>query len=145
MEKTVIATILFADLMNSTEMAKILSLQEYDEMIVDFQSTMFEVASAHLRDFGYVGNGEDCEWSVVGDELRLFLYSGALRFDVLNALLIAVKIKLGWLASAFNQRILKEGRLVSRVGIGINCGKVIRYVRPWPASPRDKPKRCVAP
>jgi len=133
-EKTVIATILFADLMNSTEMAKILSLQEYDEMIVDFQSTMFEVASTHLRDFGYVGNGEDSEWSVVGDELRVFLYSGAIRFDISSALLIALKIKLGWLASAFNQRILKEGRLVSRVGIGINCGKVIRYVRPWRTS-----------
>ncbi|MBU2498110.1 MAG: hypothetical protein KKE57_04360, partial [Proteobacteria bacterium] len=31
-------------------------------------------------------------------------------------------------------RILKEGRLVSRVGIGINCGKVIRYARPWRTS-----------
>ncbi|MFH1124257.1 MAG: hypothetical protein V1758_11430 [Pseudomonadota bacterium] len=134
MEKTVIATMLFADLMNSTEMAKILTLQEYDEMIVDFQGTMYEVASSHLRDFGYVGNGEDSECSVVGDELRMFLYSGALHFDILNALLVAVKIKLGWLASTFNQRILKEGRLVSRVGAGINCGKVIRYVRPWRAS-----------
>ena len=47
MERTVTATMLFADLMNSTEMAKILTLQEYDEMIVDFQTSMFEVASNH--------------------------------------------------------------------------------------------------
>ena len=122
---------LFADLVNSTEMAKILTLQEYDEMIVDFQTTMFEVAANHLASYGYTGNGEDSEWSIVGDELRVFLYSGAHVFDARNALLIALKIKLGWLASAFNQRILKEGRLVSRIGVGINSGKVIKDVRPW--------------
>jgi tetratricopeptide (TPR) repeat protein len=67
----------------------------------------------------------------VGDEVRVFLYSGSVRFDIRNALLIATKIKLAWLASAFNQKILKEGRLVSRIGVGVNCGKVIQYVRPW--------------
>jgi class 3 adenylate cyclase len=122
---------LFADLMSSTEMAKIFTLQEYDQMIVDYQTTMYEVATDHLRQFGYAGNGVDSEWSIVGDELRVFLYSGAHRFDVRNALLIALKIKLGWLVSAFNQKILKEGRLVSRIGVGINCGKVIRDIRPW--------------
>jgi class 3 adenylate cyclase len=131
MDRTITATVLFADLMNSTEMAKILTLQEYDEMIVDFQSTMFEVASNHLLHYGYAGRGEDSEWSIVGDELRLFLYSGAHVYDARNALLIALKIKLGWLASAFNQRILKEGRMVSRIGVGINSGKVIKDVRPW--------------
>ena len=122
---------LFADLMNSTEMAKILTLHEYDEMIVDFQTTMFDVATTHLRDFGYIGNGLDSEWSIGGDELRVFLYSGSHHFDLRNALLIALKIKLGWLVSAFNQRILKEGRLVSRIGVGINSGKVIKDVRTW--------------
>jgi class 3 adenylate cyclase len=134
MGKTIVATILFADLMNSTEMAKNLVLDEYDEMIVEFQSTMFEVVSRHLRESGYVGEGADSEWSIIGDELRVFLYSGARRFDVRNALLIAVKIKLAWLVSAFNQRILKEGRLVSRIGVGINCGKVIKDVRQWRAT-----------
>ena len=114
MERTITATMLFADLINSTEMAKILTLQEYDEMIVDFQTTMFEVANDHLANYGYKGNGEDSEWSIVGDEIRVFLYSGAHVYDVRNALLIALKIKLGWLTSAFNQRILKEGRLVRR-------------------------------
>jgi class 3 adenylate cyclase len=131
MERFVTATMLFADLMSSTEMAKILTLQEYDQMIVDFQTTMYEVATDHLRQFGYAGNGVDSEWSIAGDELRVFLYSGAQRFDVRNALLIALKIKLGWLVSAFNQKVLKEGRLVSRIGIGMNCGKVIRDIRPW--------------
>ena len=131
MERTVTATMLFADLMSSTEMAKILTLQEYDEMIVDFQTTMFEVATNHLAYYGYKGNGEDSEWSIVGDEIRVFLYSGAHVYDVRNALIIALKIKLGWLTSAFNQRILKEGRLVSRIGVGINSGKVIKDVRPW--------------
>ncbi|MGD2125497.1 MAG: hypothetical protein PVG99_05415 [Desulfobacteraceae bacterium] len=138
MEKTVIATMLFADLMNSTEMAKNLNLQEYDEMIVDFQSTMFEIATSHLRDFGYAADGANSEWSLMGDELHVFLYSGSLRLDLLNALLIAVKIKLGWLTSAFNGRILKEGRPVSRLGVGINCGKVIKDVRPWHASMGQK-------
>ncbi|MBW1980919.1 MAG: hypothetical protein JRJ12_06830 [Deltaproteobacteria bacterium] len=131
MKDRVIATILFADLMNSTELAKNLSLQEYDDMLVDFQTTMFEVVSHHLRQYGYVGNGVDSEWSMVGDELRLFLYSGMIPFDVRNALLIAVKIKVAWLTSGFNQKILKEGRLVSRIGVGINCGEVVKGLRGW--------------
>jgi len=131
MRESVVATMLFADLMDSTEMAKNLTLQEYDDMLVNFQSTLFEIVSHHLKYAGYVGNGVDAEWSVVGDELRVFLYSGVLRFDVRNALLIATKVKLAWLTSDFNQRILKEGRLVSRVGVGINCGNVIKGVRQW--------------
>jgi len=131
MKESTVATMLFADLMSSTEMAKNLTLQEYDEMIVDFQTTMYEVVSHHLNDYGYVGNGLDSYWSIAGDELRVFLYSGAALFDVRSALLIATKIKLAWLAAAFNERILQEGRLVSRIGVGINCGKVIKDVREW--------------
>jgi class 3 adenylate cyclase len=131
MKESIVATMLFADLISSTEMAKNLTLQEYDEMIVDFQSTMYEVVSHHLSCYDYLGDGLDAYWAIAGDELRLFLYSGAVRFDVRNALLIATKIKLAWLASAFNERILKEGRLVSRIGVGINCGKVIKDLREW--------------
>jgi class 3 adenylate cyclase len=126
-----VATILFADLMNSTELAKNLNLLEYDEMLADFQNTMFEVVSHHLDYYGYEGAGVDCEWSISGDELRVFLYSENLDFDIRNSLLIATKIKLAWLASAFNQKVLDEGRMVSRIGVGINCGKVIKDVRPW--------------
>jgi class 3 adenylate cyclase len=125
------ATILFADLMNSTELAKNLSLQEYDDMLGDFQDIMFEVVSHHLDYFGYGGNGIDSEWSISGDELRVFLYSENIYFDIRNALLIATKIKLAWLSSNFNQKVLSEQRLVSRIGVGINCGKVIKDVRPW--------------
>jgi tetratricopeptide (TPR) repeat protein len=67
----------------------------------------------------------------VGEDLREFLYSNEIRYDVRNALLIATKVKLAWLTSEFNQRILREGRLVSRVGVGINCGDVIKGVREW--------------
>ena len=125
------ATILFADLMNSTELAKNLTLLEYDDMLVDFQNTMFEVVSHHLDYFGYEGEGVDSEWSISGDELRVFLYSDNMDFDIRSALLIATKIKLAWLSSGFNQRVLSEQRLVSRIGVGINCGKVIKDVRPW--------------
>lgn len=125
------ATILFADLMNSTELAKNLTLQEYDDMLGDFQDTMFEVVSHHLDYFGYKGNGIDSEWSISGDELRVFFYSENMDFDIRNVLLIATKIKLAWLSSNFNQRVLREQRLVSRIGVGINCGRVIKDVRPW--------------
>jgi class 3 adenylate cyclase len=131
MRESVVATIVFADLMDSTEMAKNLTLEGYDDMLVNFQSTVFEVVSHHMKQAGYVGNGVDAEWSVVGDEVRVFLYSKELRFDVRNALLIGTKVKLAWLISDFNQRVLKEGRLVSRVGVGINCGDVVKGVRQW--------------
>ncbi|MBW1689741.1 MAG: tetratricopeptide repeat protein [Deltaproteobacteria bacterium] len=131
MKESVIATILFADLVNSTDMSKNLTLHEYDDMIIDFQGTMYEIVSHHLNHFGYAGNGDDSQLSIAGDEMRLFLYSGSTTYDVRNALLIALKIKLGWLASGFNDQILKEGRIVSRIGVGINCGKVIKDVREW--------------
>jgi len=131
MKENVTATILFADLINSTEMSKNLSLDEYDDMIVAFQAAMHEIVSHHMKQFGYVGDGSDSYWSIAGDELRLFLYSGATLFDVRNALIIAVKLKMGWLASSFNDRILKDGRIVSRIGVGMNCGKVIKGVRDW--------------
>jgi class 3 adenylate cyclase len=134
MKESVVATILFADLVNSTEMSKNLTLHEYDDMIIDFQGTIHEIVSHHMEHFGYTGNGDDSYWSIAGDEMRLFLYSGSTLYDVRNALIIAMKIKLGWLASAFNDMILKEGRIVSRVGVGINCGKVIKDVREWRVS-----------
>lgn len=140
MKETVTATILIADLVNSTEMSKNLTLQEYDEMIVDFQSTMYEIVSNHLSHYDYKGHGHDSYWSIAGDEMRVFLYSGAPLYDVRNALLIAIKIKLAWLISGFNERILKEGRLVSRIGVGINCGKVIKNIREWRVKTgEDKP------
>lgn len=135
MKETISATILFADLMNSTEFAKNLSLVEYDEMLVNFQSTMYEIISDHLDSYGYAGEGADAEWSIVGDEVRVFLYSGNLRYDIRNALLIAMKMKLGWIASAFNQKVLHEHRPVSQIGVGVNWGKVIRDVRPWRCGP----------
>jgi len=123
-------TMLFADLMNpSSKMTKSLTLQEYDEMIVDFQNTLSLVTSTHLKNFNYVGDGTDSEWSIAGDELRIFLYSRDLRFDVRNALILAVKLKLGWLTSVFNQKIFMEGRPVSRISVGINCGRVIKEVQ----------------
>jgi len=121
------ATMLFADLMNpDSKKAKSLTLQEYDEMIVDFQNTLSLVTSSHLKNFGYIGDRADSEWSIAGDELRIFLYSGDLRFDVRNALILAVKLKLGWLTSVFNQKIFMEGRPVSRISVGINCGRVTK-------------------
>jgi len=107
MKESVVATILIADLVNSTEMSKNLTLQEYDEMIVNFQSTMYEIVSTHLGQYDYEGDGSDSSWSIAGDEIRVFLYSGATQYDVRNALLMAVKMKLAWLLSDFNERILK--------------------------------------
>ncbi len=134
MKKPITATILFSDLMNSTELAKNLSLVEYDDMLLDFQNTMHAVVSDHLSRYGYTACGVDAEWSIVGDEVKVFLYSGNLNYDIRNALLIAMKLKLAWLVSEFNRKILHEQRPVSQIGVGINWGKVIKAVRPWRSS-----------
>jgi class 3 adenylate cyclase len=127
----IVATILFADLIDFADLTRDLTLQEYDEMLADFQNIMFEVVTHHLDFYGYEGFGIDYEWAIEGDELRIFLYSGQVHFDIRNALLMAIKIKIAWLVSAYNQRILKEGRQASRIGVGINCGEVIKDVKPW--------------
>ena len=127
----IIATILFADLIDSPELTRGLSTQEYNEMLTDFQNTLFEVVTHHLDFYGYEGFGIDYEWTVEGDELRIFLYSGQVHFDIRNALLLAIKIKIAWLVSSFNKRAMKDGHQASRIGVGIDCGKVIKDLKPW--------------
>lgn len=125
------AAILFADLLNPGSMPKkSLTLQEYDEMIFDFQTTLSLVTSSHMKDFGYIWDGKDSEWSIEGDEMRIFLYSGDLRYDVRNALILALKLKIGWLTSVFNQKIFMEGRPLSGISVGINCERVAKDVNP---------------
>ena len=123
------AILLFVDLMNpGSESKQSLSLPEYDEMITDFEKTLSLVTSFHMKDFGYAGEGKDSEWSITGDELQVFLYSGDLRYDVCNALILAIKLKIGWLTSVFNQKIFMEGRPVSRLSVGIDCGSRVKDI-----------------
>jgi len=130
MEET-LATILFANLINPPRLGENLTILQYEDMLRDFQNTMYEVISHHLEFFGYVGIGVDHELSIMGDEIRVFLYSGQVQFDIRNALLIAIKIKLAWFVSTFNQRMSDEKGQLSSIGIGINCGKVVKDLRTW--------------
>ena len=71
----IIATILFADLIDFADLTKDLTLQEYDEMLADFQNTMFEVVTHHLDFYGYEGLGVDYDWTIEDNELHIFFYS----------------------------------------------------------------------
>jgi len=132
MEET-ISTILIAELINPPELIDHMTVLQYEDMLGDFQNTVFDIVTHHLECYGYNSFGTDYEWSIMGEELRVFLYSGHVQFDIRNALLIAAKIKIAWLISNFTQNIVYEGHQISHIGVGINCGKVIKDLRPWRA------------
>lgn len=125
----IVATVLFANLISPPKMGESLTILQYEEMLRDFQNTMYEMISHHLEFFGYEGIGVDHELTILGDEIRVFFYSGQVQFDIRNALLMAIKIKLAWLVSPFNQRMAEEKGHLSSIGVGINCGKVIKDLR----------------
>lgn len=127
----IVATVLFANLINPPKMGENPTILQYEEMLRDFQNTMYEVISHHLEFFGYEGIGVDHELCIMGDEIRVFLYSGQVQFDIRNALLIAIKIKLAWLVSTFNQGMGDEKGQLSSIGVGIDCGKVVKDLRTW--------------
>jgi len=129
--KETIATILIADLINPPNLADHMTILQYEDMLGDFQNTMFDIVSHHLESYGYKDFGTDHEWYIMGEELRVYLYSGHIQFDIRNAFLIATKIKIAWLISNFTQKILNEGQQISHIGIGINSGSVIKDLRPW--------------
>ncbi len=143
------ATVLFVDIINSTGISGVQDAAAYNRMLTEYQSLMFDVVVDHLLRYRYspresmsgrgadIRTGEDYEWEIEGDEVRVFFYSGNTDYDVRSALQLALKMKLVWLTSDFNHAAFEDKGLVFDVGIGVHTGKVIRETKDWRMRSRD--------
>jgi class 3 adenylate cyclase len=124
------AVILFADLMNSSELANNQSLIDYDRFVAIFQKELGEVVEQFVQTKTGYQPGE-IEADIRGDEICLKLYRAAdrqspqLLEDVDAALQVAIQMKRKWLLSPINRERIVEGRPAFEIGIGIHQGPVL--------------------
>jgi len=148
-ESEIRATVLFADIINSTGISGVQDPATYNRMLTEYQALMFDVITDHIREYRYAPRetlsgrgvdlrvGTDYEWDISGDEARIFFYSDNPEFDVRSALQLAVKMKLAWLTSDFNHTAFEDKGLVFDIGIGVHTGKVIQESKDWRLRSRD--------
>lgn len=128
MKQKKIATILFADIANSSDISNHLNLYEYDEVISEFQLIASKLATYFTKKFGY--RKDEIEFSTSGDEARLFTYSGSEKKDTECSILFAILLKIWWLVSKFNIKRTKQNKAPEDLGIGINRGIVVYTKHP---------------
>ncbi len=118
------AVILFADLMDSAEIANNMDLQSYVANVLDeFHRLSLEVARKYLP-------AEELTETVVeakGDELCLILHSETMstRQKLFAVLRIARELKIRWMLSDVNIGRVRDGKRPADVAIGINVGDVL--------------------
>lgn len=112
----VTATILFADIMDSMEMANYYSTTKYNNFLNEFQRCMQLSIS--------LWNKRIKQIKLAGDELVVFYASKDVKSDILSAIALANTIKLLWYTGGPNYERLKEGKKILDLGVGINTGYV---------------------
>lgn len=126
------AAILFADVCNSTEIANILPLGDYDAFLNEFQVLMREAIDEVISDRKFAEG--DLEASVRGDEAFLIIYGGqgpeAIRRNLQAALDIGLTMKRKWVLSSFNRGRTRHGKGIEDIGIGVHLGEVVVGVHP---------------
>ena len=119
------AVILFADIMNSSELANSLIFEEYNVFVEEFQQVMGEVLNGNILCMKEYSPGSNFEASIRGDEVCLILYTDNIEEDIKTVFRVAVEMKRKWLTSKKNVQRIKDGRNIIDIGIGVNCGYLI--------------------
>lgn len=134
------AVILFADLMNSSQLSNLSKLDDYDSFMCDFQRAAGEIVHEWYQELSQriAREGPDpehplqIEAELRGDELCVKLFRQGehipdrlLTDDVSQALLLAIRIKRKWLLHERNAQRIERNQPVLDVGIGINQGSVM--------------------
>lgn len=110
------AVILFADLMNSSELSNVLPSEEYDKILTEFQEKLGEVVEEEIKN--YDSSGVEAE--IRGDEICVKFYRAKdkkndrklLEGDIKTALKIAINMKRKWVLSEPNTDRLKDDKLL---------------------------------
>lgn len=127
------ATILFADMVDSSTLSHVHDPHQYDEIVSAFQKTAVEVVAEVIKE---TERPDHLEAAVRGDELSLIvatvvdsdqstdLDDSSRRLSAL-ALQIAVRLKRRWLLTPENVRRVRAGQPPLGIAIGIHAGPVV--------------------
>ncbi len=127
-DKETFATILFLDIMNSSEYANVLSVEEYFQTFLkEFQETVLRTTALYFsHESSGIYNSSNYYVDIAGDEARIFLFSDNRGLDVQTALNLAVLIKMSWLTGNFNRVRINHRKPPEDLGVGINSGYLYR-------------------
>ena len=123
------AVIMFADIMNSSQLSDSLPVQEYDDVVEEFQTLSRATRDTALQHWEF--DTSEYESSSVGDEMKVFIVPHRqepkrIAEAVAAAAETAIQLKMEWLNSGINvRRILDEDKVPTDLGIGIHVGPVV--------------------
>ncbi len=121
-------SILFVDLVSSTDLAAAVGLEEFASFGRAFRATCLEQCryffESRTRKRGYERDGRHYEFRVEGDELVVFLHTDRPHDDVYQLICLAIALKCAWLGVAPNAARLASGRPTFEIAAGIHSGPV---------------------
>ncbi|MHB9022682.1 MAG: adenylate/guanylate cyclase domain-containing protein [Armatimonadota bacterium] len=133
------ATIMFVDVRNSSEISNVLSLEDYDAFINEFQVLARDAVENRLAEINPT-DLRDIEYSIRGDELFFINYVGtdeeALLRNIETIMHIAFDLKRKWMFSSTNRKRIAQGKMIDDIGMGIHIGEVIVGHHPGRDFPR---------
>ncbi len=126
--KKIDATILFADIVDSLQLANYLGVDRYEEVLREwYDITKHVIENCERLALSPIMLGDV---SIRGDELCVFFRSGSTQADIRAAMTVAVETKVGWLLSETNRQRSDEGKPPLEIGVGIHTGLVVEAHRP---------------
>ena len=133
-----VAAIMFCDIMNSSEYANVMSTANYHNFIIKSlqeicadEAAYFASIHPEYRPLPEFSSRDDlqnefhCQFRTVGDEIRVFLYSGHEAADTCALVEVGIRLKLRWLFCEFNKTRIKQNKPPEELAIGINTGPVV--------------------
>jgi len=136
--KEKVISIMFCDIMNSSEYANVMSTANYHNFIIKSLQSICADEAAYFSKIhpeyqslpeysGRDGIQKEftAQFRTVGDEIRVFLYSGDEWADTSNLLEIGIRLKLRWLFAEFNKTRIRQNKPPEDLAIGIHTGPTV--------------------
>lgn len=120
-------SVLFMDMVSSTDVAGVLGLEEYAELARSFEAICRKQLQYLFEDRGaerYADDGRHWGFEVTGDELVVFLHTDRPHDDIYQLVCLAIALKCAWLSSPMNTQCIESGRATMELAAGIHSGLV---------------------
>jgi class 3 adenylate cyclase len=118
--------VLFIDLVNSTDFASVMGLEEYAQLSRSFRSACLETCRFFFesQSHKYGRSGRHFEVGLVGDELVVYVHTDRSHDDVYQLVCLAIALKCAWLGVPLNSQRIESGRPSLELAAGIHAGPV---------------------
>ncbi|MDA0813245.1 MAG: adenylate/guanylate cyclase domain-containing protein [Verrucomicrobia bacterium] len=118
--------IMFVDLVDSSAFSSVLGLKEYADYVNTFHSVVHRQCEHFFQRYlhGKYRQGQDYQYSILGDELVFFMHSGRSANDVYLLATLGITLKAAWLSSPVNRERITRRAAAAEIAVGINFGQV---------------------